>query len=100
MSSSAAVDVSPTGASEEINTSMEDEDLDAVSTTATEGKGIIGELVDDGILVPCLWDEEINYFCSMCELWYNGHSQAVVHLFGTKHARCYHARPASMEAPR
>ena len=82
---------------------MEAEDLDAISTVATEGPGIMGELIEEGIMVPSEGMADVAYFCIPCEHWLNGHEQAIMHLFCKMHLRSctrISARSASTEAHR
>ena len=77
MSADSTQRASPTGA----------EDLDAVSTIATEGPGILGELVEEGIMVPSEGMADVDYHCIPCGHWLNGHEQAIKHLFCKAHLR-------------
>ena len=87
MASDRPQDTSPTGAKNSGSASMEANDLDSVSMTATEGRGIVGELVEDGLLVPSEWVADQAYMCIPCNCWLNSHEQVILHLFCKKHLR-------------
>ena len=67
---------------------IEDHD-EAWSTIATEGGGILAEYVEEGILrvLTDAADDQAGYFCTLCEVWSNGHTQAILHLFCKRHAK-------------
>ena len=60
----------------------------AWSTIATEGGGILAEYVEEGILqVHTIGaHDHAEYVCTLCSVWSNGHTQAILHLFCNRHA--------------
>ena len=98
----------PTGQPADIETTAEaaqddaDDNDDALSTTADDGGGIVGELVSSGVLHfsamnssnPLFKDHDA-YFCTPCKQWLRDY-QVLDHLLGKRHANCC-ARSSSIE---
>ena len=57
----------------------------AWSTIATDGGGILQEEVDAGRMQ---WSQAHDaYYCMLCDVWCNGHKQAIRHLLSNQHDR-------------